>query len=289
MPDGSYRTIKQPLIPSVLLDHVLGRVTMGVYALDENSIARWLCLDADNTEDWHKLYRLGRTLSQQGIIPYLETSRRGGHLWLFTDSMPGVEMRQFGRQLIHEHELGDIELYPKQDKLTTGVGSLVRLPLGIHRKTGRRYHFITPEGRPLAPTIREQMHVLSQPQRVPQTYIQSVLERYVEPTQPVGLPYSTPVSLPNETLSERIKASISVWDFVSQYVDLDQRGRGRCPFHDDHHPSFQVHPEKNFWHCYAGCGGGSLVDFWMKWREQQSLDGGFTATVRDLRHMLLAE
>ncbi|MGH8612589.1 MAG: CHC2 zinc finger domain-containing protein [Gammaproteobacteria bacterium] len=39
---------------------------------------------------------------------------------------------------------------------------------------------------------------------------------------------------------------------------------GRCPFHEDHTPSFHISPTKNLFHCF-GCGAaGSVVDFVMK-------------------------
>jgi hypothetical protein len=80
---------------------------------------------------------------------------------------------------------------------------------------------------------------------------------------------SAPVEEPTGPLSERIKASVTVLESISQYVDLQPTANGalgRCPFHDDHHPSFGVNDEGNYWHCFAGCGGGSAIDFWMKWR-----------------------
>lgn len=36
---------------------------------------------------------------------------------------------------------------------------------------------------------------------------------------------------------------------------------GKCPFHDDRNASFSVNLEKGVWHCHAGCGGGSIIDF----------------------------
>ncbi len=53
-------------------------------------------------------------------------------------------------------------------------------------------------------------------------------------------------------------------------------------FHDDHHASFGVNDEGNYWHCFAGCGGGSVIDFWMKWRKCD-----FTTVVRELAKVLL--
>ena len=42
------------------------------------------------------------------------------------------------------------------------------------------------------------------------------------------------------TVSDRIKASVTVLEFVSQYADLRPTASGAlslCPFHDDHHPT----------------------------------------------------
>jgi hypothetical protein len=72
-------------------------------------------------------------------------------------------------------------------------------------------------------------------------------------------------------ISERIKVSVTVLESVSQYVDLRPMASdaiGLCPFHDDHHPSFGVNAEGNYWHCFAECGGGSAIDFWIKWRKK---------------------
>lgn len=38
----------------------------------------------------------------------------------------------------------------------------------------------------------------------------------------------------------------------------------RCPFHDDHNPSFQANPERGSWKCWAGCGGGDAPALLMR-------------------------
>ncbi len=40
--------------------------------------------------------------------------------------------------------------------------------------------------------------------------------------------------------------------------------RGRCPFHDDHSPSFYIYDGGRRWICFAGCGEGDVLDFVMK-------------------------
>jgi CHC2 zinc finger len=266
--DGSYFAIPSPLHLPMLEAHLKGRLTLGAYALDPTNHAKWLCLDADEDAQWQTLRELAQQLHTKQVSAYLEPSRRGGHLWLFFAPLTGTDARRFGRQLLREYHLPEVELYPKQDVLRTGPGSLVRLPLGVHQVTHKRYPFITPTGAPLAPTIREQIALLAQPQHVPLAFIQRLLHHAPEakpvfPTVPFKLKKHRSYG---DTPSERIKNRISVYDFVSQYVDLDSSGRGLCPFHDDHRESFSVNREGNYWHCFAGCGGGSVIDFWMRWQ-----------------------
>jgi DNA primase len=88
-----------------------------------------------------------------------------------------------------------------------------------------------------------------------------------------------------ETVSGRIKASVTVLEFVGQYVDLKPTVSGAiglCPFHDDHHPSLGVNDAGNYWNCWAGCGGGSVIDFYMNWKGCE-----FTTAVRELAEAVL--
>lgn len=294
--DGSsYVAVHEPMTLDMVASHFYGKRTIGAYALDTQNQAKWVCLDADDETDWQGLTSLARNLSHHTIPSYLEPSRRGGHLWLFFESpIPGTATRRFGKQLLKEHHLDTVELYPKQDELRTGTGSLVRLPLGFHQKETppHRYHFITLEGNPLASTIREQIAVLAQPERVPQSFVDDVLTRAPEskavfPTRPFKP--SKKNRIVGDTPSERIKNRVSVADFVSQYVDLDRNGRGYCPFHDDHHMSFGVNTERNFWNCFAECGeprGGSVIDFWMRWRQINGQSPDFKDTIIELIELL---
>lgn len=291
LPQGSYVCVKQPLTTRLLHDHLLGKVTLGAYALNTQSMAQWLCLDADAETQWAELLKLAGFLATEGVAAYLETSRRGGHLWLFTPPLTGSDIRRFGKQLVAAYSLSpSLELYPKQDQLKTGPGSLVRLPLGVHRKSSKRYPFIQLDGTPLAPTIREQVALLGNPHRVSPDFIEQVLAeiRHEEPetVEPPAIDHVVLAPADGKHLSERLKATISVWDFVSRYVDLDAQGRGFCPFHDVHHKSFGVHAKANYWHCWAGCGGGSIIDFWMKLRAARGLDDSFTPTITELAQLL---
>ncbi len=291
---GRYVSVKKPLNLTLVEAHLQGDLTLGAYALNGQSLAKWICLDADDKPQWDNLWRMAHRLHRQGVTSYLEPSRRGGHLWLFLSPIPGEQARRFGLQLQAEHDLLDVELFPKQDELKTGPGSLVRLPLGIHRKDGRRYYFLKLNGQPLADTIRAQIELLASPTLVPEGFVRQLLAQAPETSPRVATPQFIPwdddhhlpeIDLP---LSERLKSRISVYEFASRFVELDERGRGKCPFHDDTHASFSIDRQRNYWHCFAGCGGGSLIDFWAKWRETQGQPGDFTETIKELAAMLLA-
>jgi len=279
MDDGSYVCIRKPLKEWHLVSHLEGRITLGAYVLNRDSQARFIVFDADDQHEFAKLVAMTKRLSREGVPSYLEASRRGGHLWLFfPQAIPGSQARGFGKGLGIVYGLGDIELFPKQTQLKSGPGSLVRLPFGVHQKTGLRYGFVTLEGSSLAKTLIDQIHLLSAPKTVPIGAI--AYYRNTASKQPQKAEIK-PAEAPNGTLSERIKASVTVLDFIGQYVELSSNGRGLCPFHDDLRSSFSVNIEQNYWSCFAGCGGGSLIDFWMKWRKSD-----FKTAIKELAGML---
>jgi hypothetical protein len=283
--DGRYICVHEPLNVGHLFAHLRGEITLGTYLLDQESKARFLVLDADDEQGWENLGHLARVLADESVPAYLEKSRRGGHLWLFlAQAVAGREVRSFGQGLLTAHQVEGAELFPKQDELLSGPGSLIRLPFGIHRLTGRRYGFYTLDGSLLAPTIREQIDVLSAPQFVPEAAFEAY--RSLVSSRP-AMTLTEPLEASTGMVSERIKARVTVLEFVSQYVDLKPTASGAlglCPFHDDHHPSFGVNDRGNYWNCFAGCGGGSVIDFWMKWQ-----DVDFTTAITELAEMVLEQ
>jgi hypothetical protein len=273
--DGSYRRAGRrragaftpsPLTMNHVRAHLMGYITLSAYMLAADNTTSKMCLDADDPLEWGGLVTLASHLRLQNILTYLELSRRGGHLWFFFDRpLPGVDVRRFGKQLQTEFGLGTTELFPKQDRLRTGPGSAVRLPFGVHRAQLHIYHFVHPSGEPLAPTLREQLAILADPRRVPVSFFNEVLRRAPILAPPPRFEKSKWARGNSEV--ERIKNAISVYDFVSQYIQLDRGGRGLCPFHDDHRESFNVNQRENYWYCFACETGGSIIHFYMRWHD----------------------
>jgi CHC2-type zinc finger protein/TOTE conflict system primase-like protein len=280
--DGSYRRaghkdrvtgefFPAPLTIKHVYDHFSGYITLSAYMLGEDNTTSKMCLDADDPDEWGGLITLASHLHLQNIPTYLELSSRGGHLWFFLEqSIPGRDVRRFGKELQKAFGLETTELFPKQDHLRTGPGSAVRLPFGIHRAHNHRYHFIHPSGEPLASSIHEQIALLAHPKRIPQAFFSGVLSH--APTLPPPPHFEKARRVTGDTQSERVKNAISVYDVVSQYIQLDRGGRGLCPFHDDHRESFSVNVQDNYWHCFACEIGGSIIDFYMKWHRVEYRD-----------------
>lgn len=66
---------------------------------------------------------------------------------------------------------------------------------------------------------------------------------------------------------EDLKNSIDIVDVVGKFVSLRREGpryKGVCPFHNDTHESLDVHPDKQYFKCFACGNGGDVLDFLSK-------------------------
>ena len=78
--DGSYICVRKPLTIGHVARHLKGELTLGAYLLDTEDRARYLVFDADDEPQLERLVKAASELENQGAFPYLEQSRRGGHL-----------------------------------------------------------------------------------------------------------------------------------------------------------------------------------------------------------------
>lgn len=119
--------VKEPLSQVHFVEHLTGIVGIGTYPVDENNLTRWGCSDID-VPDLDGVRNLQTALSIKQIVTWVERSRKGYHLWLFSETpLPAPFMR---RCLLVAHQVCDYpakEVNPKQEKVT-GYGNYVRLP-----------------------------------------------------------------------------------------------------------------------------------------------------------------
>jgi len=124
--------VRQPLTVEVFRRHLEGEEKIGVYPIvptADGDLCIWGCIDID-IDDLDGARNLQTILKARNIPTWVERTRKGYHVWCFTDSlMPAATMR---RALLAAHQVLNYparEVNPKQETLTSGqLGNYVRLP-----------------------------------------------------------------------------------------------------------------------------------------------------------------
>ena len=283
--DGTYRWVYKRGDAAVLAAHLGGTSTIALSSLGEDGSCRWLCLDADQTDALPQLLDLASALAEVGLPGLVEASRRGGHLWLFLDAPISAAIAR--RVILHELDdlraagltMPSFELYP-ESAAPGALGHAVRLPLGIHRLTGKRYALFDEHSYPCAFTSTEAAlrFVLAWPQISTVQLMRRAGElREAESERTGSLDESTsadssPIPIQIGTRSAVIRwvdAHVAIPDLLAEIaptVELKKVGKGYlgwCPFHDDRAPdevgrpgtpSFYAVRDRRYgwsWRCYS--------------------------------------
>jgi len=151
---GKYFRVEKPLDNSKLKKHIAGSITLGVYQLNKEDKVKWCCYDLDCSEgNEHALHHAANLLKDRGLhygiqLHTEDSGRKGYHLWIFfAEPVSAKKAYKLCHGLLGEvrdemPEAVNVEVFPKQIGLKGGYGSLVKLPIGIHRATGRRCLFL---------------------------------------------------------------------------------------------------------------------------------------------------
>ncbi len=70
-----------------------------------------------------------------------------------------------------------------------------------------------------------------------------------------------------EAILDEIKRRVDLAEIIGEHVALKRSGRGflgLCPFHQEKSPSFNVNPERGFFHCFGCNAGGNAFTFVMR-------------------------
>jgi hypothetical protein len=173
--ESGYNPVEEPFSPKVAENHILGNYTVGVYPVRLDNTVNFVAFDFDaskfavrnaisNSRAWDALMgktrqaacRLLDAAARHDIPMRLEDSGfKGYHAWVFLETpVPAGVAKKFGETLAAQilplpNEI-TVEVFPKQGSVRRGgVGSLIKLPLGVHRRTGKRALFIEPNGEPV--------------------------------------------------------------------------------------------------------------------------------------------
>lgn len=171
--NAGYAPVREPMTFQHVRNHLLGNVTLGVYPIRLDGTVGFFALDLDISKpaleaaraDPEKAkilrervrsegLRLYEALRDVGLNPLFESSGfKGRHLWVFVDPpQPASRIHALGKILVAglEPRTPDlhVEFFPKQARTRGGLGNLIKLPLGIHRKTGRFSLLLDQAGQP---------------------------------------------------------------------------------------------------------------------------------------------
>jgi hypothetical protein len=130
-----------PLTDAVIEDHLLGKETIGVYALLPDETCWFLAADFDKTTWEYDSLAFLETCQELNVAAALERSRsgKGGHIWIFFErALPAITARKLGcvlltRTMECRHQVGldsYDRFFPNQDTMPKGgLGNLIALPL----------------------------------------------------------------------------------------------------------------------------------------------------------------
>lgn len=198
--ESGYTPVEEPLSPRVAENHILGNFTIGVYPVRLDNTVSFIAFDLDaakfavkkaitSQRAWQGLMtrvhstacKLMDVAARHDIALYLEDSGfKGRHAWIFLDVpvQAGVAKR-FGEVLVSQisplpPEV-TVEVFPKQGSVRRGgLGNLIKLPLGVHRRTGKRALFIEPNGEP----FEDQLGLLESVSKVTRRDIYGCIQRF---------------------------------------------------------------------------------------------------------------
>jgi len=147
----------QSLTDEVILSHLSGDQTIGVYPLFPDNTTSILVIDFDGPNWLILIQKVVTITSASNLCCSIERSKsgNGGHIWFFfTERIPGFKARQFGKLLLQQSGITNRKtfdrMFPSQDEHTgKGYGNLICLPLQGKCVVEGNTIFISPDGEPI--------------------------------------------------------------------------------------------------------------------------------------------
>ncbi|MEN3008998.1 CRISPR-associated primase-polymerase type A1 [Pseudothermotoga sp.] len=161
-----YYPVRLPMKERDVIDHLEGSKTIGVYPLRSDNCVKFAVLDVDLKDivlkDREKallncqevVKQLCKELEIEGIKHYIEFSgNKGYHVWIFFNTwVQAYKVRLVLKRIVSEVSIPEhigVEIFPKQSDTAGGLGNLIKLPLGIHRKTANKCVFVDKDLEPI--------------------------------------------------------------------------------------------------------------------------------------------
>lgn len=271
--EAGYSPVREPFTIREARNHLLGTTTVGIYVVRLDNTVTFCAVDVDITKRaiaaargsvtesrrlkelaGREAIRLHGRLAELGLPALVEDSGyKGRHLWLFLEEPEAAAVvRQFGSLFLARFPVASADLhaefFPKQPSAASGIGNLIKLPLGIHRKSGRRSRLLRPDGTPDADpfgTLRRQARIARETLHAAIIRLKTVsvsveasgaaarerteegegqgLEPVVVPAPPQAPPAWTAADFETNSEISHLLASCAVLRAIKQKVDAHRR------------------------------------------------------------------
>jgi len=174
---GKVRQVKEPVTKEVILAHLTGKISYGVYLLTGEKTGA-LAVDFDH-DDLSVPIAYVAGARRYDMSAYIERSKsKGYHVWIFFEEggVIASKARLIANKILAVMGKQGTEVFPKQDVLANGIsyGNFINAPL---------FGALVPKGRtvfvdPAEPTqvYPDQWELLGRVQRVPEYRLDAIIE-----------------------------------------------------------------------------------------------------------------
>ena len=241
-PDG-WRPLRETMTTKVILDGLTGNgPSISGYMINPPGVSHSVAIDFDRDDGMKQAVRLARLMAKEKMPAYVESSRRGAHLWMTLDEVTPARVIRTGlRGLLQALGLDPhdpkIELRPGTDTVADdGMGHALRLPLMPHPKTGKRGTLRTAQGERVGKTVAD---VLLNWETAPASALNGWAERYKPPPIRPDAIHGEDVR-PHEPFPEDDSVAS---DILRELWGCERAAPGRsvkCPAHEDNLPSLSI-------------------------------------------------
>lgn len=172
--------VLSPLLSDIVKKHIGGRETIGTYIQRSNGTVKYMVIDLDvskgillqgvSTECMHEYLKecgeiaaeILKELDHMGLTGYLEQSGyRGYHIWIFFSEWIPVRYANFLSDVIEKRKSQlwrggkiQVEYFPNKTRIRNDKkGQVIKLPWGIHPKTGQRSFFLDYDFQKISPQV----------------------------------------------------------------------------------------------------------------------------------------
>jgi hypothetical protein len=190
---GYFRTAEEITAPTII-SHWNGEKTIGVYQFSKDNKLKWICFDYDGEkleEQLAKAKVLYERLKEKGYSPLLEFSgKKGYHIWIFCEETDGASAKYWAEEISAIPGYEANEIFPKQEKIDDGFGNLVKLPLGVHRISGKRSVFFNEEYQELSglQAIEFLAEKIKQKAIIPKVIVRETIRTIIKPPTKLPMP-----------------------------------------------------------------------------------------------------